>query len=79
MIQVNDLTEITENDVYKLVDKIVPELNSRRELWKRIHRKSNLNELVFDVTGKKNNITFEKYIWLISSGFLGGKAPSYSV
>lgn len=79
MIQVNDLTEITENDVYKLVDKIVPELNSRQELWKRIHRKSNLNELVFDISGKKNNITFEKYIWLISSGFLGGKAPSYSV
>lgn len=79
MIQVSNLTEITENDVYQLVDMIVPELNSRQELWKRIHRKAKLCNLVFDVNGKKENITFEKYIWLIASGFLGGKAPVYTV
>ena len=62
MIQISNLTEITENDVYQLVDMIVPELNSRQELWKRIHRKAKLCNLVFDVNGKKENITFEKYI-----------------
>ena len=30
--------DIKEDDIYKLVDMIEPELNSRKELWKRIHR-----------------------------------------
>lgn len=77
MIQVSNIEEIKEEDVPKLVQKIIPELNSRKELWKRIHRKSKLCELVFN--DNKTKITFEKYIWLIASGFLGGKAPVYSV
>lgn len=79
MIQISNLEEIKAEDIYKLVDMITPELNSRKQLWKRIHRKAKLANLVFSVNGKKENITFEKYIWLIASGFLGGKAPVYTV
>ena len=79
MIQISNLEEIKEEDIYKLVDMVEPELNSRKQLWKRIHRKAKLCNLVFDLNGKKENITFEKYIWLIASGFLGGKAPVYTV
>ena len=79
MIPVNDLAEITEDDIENLVQLITPELESRKQLWKRIHRKENLSNIVFDTNGKKNNIAFEKYIWLIASGFLGGKAPIYTV
>lgn len=79
MIQISNLEEIKAKDIYKLVDMITPELNSRKRLWKRIHRKSKLCNLVFNLNGKKENITFEKYIWLIASGFLGGKAPVFTV
>lgn len=79
MIQISNLEEINANDIYKLVDMIMPELNSRKKLWRRIHRKVKLCNLVFDIKGKKENITFEKYIWLIASGFLGGKAPVFTV
>lgn len=79
MIQVNDLEAIQAKDIDNLVNLITPELNSRKELWERIHRKNSLSSIVFDTNGTKNNITFEKYIWLIASGFLGGKAPIYTV
>ena len=79
MIQISNLEEIKAEDIYKIVDMITPELNSRKQLWKRIHRKAKLASLVFSVNGKKENITFEKYIWLIASGYLGGKAPIYTV
>ena len=79
MIQISNLEEIKAEDIYKLVAMITPELNSRKQLWKRIHRKTKIANLVFDVNGKKENITFEKYIWLIASGFLGGKSPVYTV
>lgn len=79
MIQISNLEDIKAEDINKLVDMIIPELNSRKRLWKRIHRKAKLCNLVFDINGKKENITFEKFIWLISSGFLGGKAPVYTV
>lgn len=79
MIQISSLVDIKEDNIYKLVDMIEPELNSRKQLWRRIHRKTKLCNLVFSLNGKKENITFEKYIWLIASGFLGGKAPVYTV
>ena len=79
MIQISSLEEIKEENINNLVKMIEPELRSRKQLWKRIHRKSKLCNLVFSIDGKKNNITFEKYIWLIASGFLGGKAPVYTV
>lgn len=79
MIQISNLEEIEAKDIYKVVDMVEPELNSRKKLWKRIHRKTKLCNLVFNLNGKKENITFEKYIWLIASGFLGGKEPVYTV
>lgn len=79
MIQISNLEDIKEEDIYKLVQIVEPELNSRKKLWKRIHRKAKLCNVVFSIDGKKENITFEKYIWLIASGFLGGKAPVYTV
>lgn len=79
MIQISNLVDIKEDDIYKLVSMIEPELNSRKQLWKRIHRKAKLCNLVFNIKEKKENITFEKYIWRIASGFLGGKAPVYTV
>ena len=79
MIQISNLEEITEKDIENLVSKIQPELDSRKVLWERVHRKANLNDLAFDVNGKTTNITFEKYISLMSAGFLGGKAPVYTV
>jgi len=79
MIQINNLEEIGAENIDNLVRMITPELESRKQLWQRIHRKTNLSNIVFSAKGKKNNITFEKYIWLIASGFLGGKAPIYTV
>lgn len=79
MIQINNLQDIEAKDIDNLVQLITPELESRKKLWERIHRKTSLSELVFDSNGSKNNITFEKYIWLIASGFLGGKSPIYTV
>ena len=79
MIQISNLEEITEQDIPKLVQKATKQLNSREVLYKRIHRKSDVADLVFSVNGEKKAVTFEKYIWLTSSGFLGGKAPVYTV
>lgn len=79
MIQISNLEELEAKDIDNLVNMIMPELNSRQILWKRIHRKAKLCDLAFDVNGEKSKITFEKYIWLIASGYLGGKSPIYTV
>ena len=46
MIQVSNLVDIKEDDICKLVDMVEPELNSRKQLWKRIHRKAKLCNVV---------------------------------
>lgn len=79
MIQISDLTEIEAKDIQHLLDLINPELQSRRRLWQRYHRKNNLNELVFTGSIAQTKVPFEKYIVDTASGFLGGKAPTYTV
>lgn len=77
MIQFSDLTKLETKDIPNLLSAITPELEARKELWRRYHRKDKEYQLVFD--GARTKVTFEKYIVDIASGFLGGKEPTYTV
>lgn len=77
MIQIGNLEEIQSKDIKNLLDMVKPELKSRQDLWKRYHRKSNLSGLSYG--GSNTRVTFEKYIVDLASGFLGGKAPTYTI
>ena len=78
MIQITDLDKLQAKDIQKLVDIIQPELNKRKELYKRYKRKVKDSDLIFKHDGN-NVVPFEKYIINTSSGYLGGKAPKYIV
>lgn len=77
MIQLRDVKKLEEKDIPKLVETTKKELQRKVELYKRYRRKSNDSDLI---EGKdKLNIAFEKYIIDNSSGYLGGKEPTYEV
>ena len=78
MIQIESLNELKATDINKLVNLIQPELNKRKELYKRYKRKVRDSDLIFNHKGN-NVVPFEKYIINTSSGYLGGKAPKYIV
>ena len=79
MIQISNLETLEAKDVQKLVDTIQPELNKRKELYKRYKRKLKDSDLIFVHDEQKGVVPFEKYIINMSSGYLGGKAPKYIV
>lgn len=80
MIQINNIQELKEENMQKLVDMIQPELEKRKQLYLRYKRKVKNSDLIFkDENKKKGVVPFEKYIINVSSGYLGGKAPKYIV
>jgi SPP1 family phage portal protein len=77
MIQLNDLKELSEDNINKLVDLVMPELNKKRKLYKRYRRKAKSINII---GGDKSPVVpFERYIVDIASGYLGGKEPTYEV
>ena len=80
MIQLSDLKELDEKNIYKLYDLVKPELDRKEKLYQRYTRKSN-DVSIFGVDTNKKGVAvpFEKYIIDIASGYLGGKEPTYEV
>ena len=79
MIQIGNLTEITEEAIPNLLKQVQAELTSRLDLWKRYHRKNTISGLSYTSGKNETKVTFEKYITDLASGFLGGKAPTYTI
>lgn len=83
MIQLSDITELTEKDIPNLVTLVNQELLRREQLYRRYRRKIHSYEIVGvpDIEeGKKTVVVpFEKYIVDIGAGYLGGKEPTYEV
>ena len=84
MIQLSNVTELTEQDIPKLVTLVNQELLRREKLYRRYRRKIHSYEIVGvpDVVNENKKtviVPFEKYIVDIGSGYLGGKEPTYEV
>lgn len=79
MIHLSNIEELNASNIKDLESLVTTELENRKELWKRVHRKDDINDLAFNNTDKEAKISFEKYISLIASGFLGGKKPVYTI
>ena len=84
MIQLSNITELTEQDIPKLVTLVNQELLRREKLYRRYRRKIHSYEIVGvpDVENENKKtvvVPFEKYIVDIGSGYLGGKEPTYEV
>ena len=84
MIQLSNITELTEQDIPKLVTLVNQELLRREKLYRRYRRKIHSYEIVgvpdVEYENKKTVVVpFEKYIVDIGSGYLGGKEPTYEV
>lgn len=80
MVQLANIEELTEDNIYKLYDIVKPELDRKAKLYNRYIKSGNEVE-IFGFEGKKKNVRvpFEKYIIDIASGYLGGKEPTYEV
>lgn len=84
MIQLSNVTELTEQDIPKLVTLVNQELLRREKLYRRYRRKVHSYEIigvpdVEDENKKPVVVPFEKYIVDIGAGYLGGKEPTYEV
>ena len=78
MIQLSDIKSLKEENISKLVTLITPELQRKKELYKRYSRKA--SELEIEGTNTpKVIVPLEKYCVDVASGFLGGKEPTYEV
>lgn len=80
MVQLANIEELTQDNIYKLYDIVKPELDRKEKLYARYTRKSD-DVTIFGAEKPKHNVTvpFEKYIVDIASGYLGGKEPTYEV
>lgn len=80
MVQLANIEELTQENIYKLYDIVKPELDKKEKLYERYIRKSD-DVTIFGADKPKKNVTvpFEKYIVDIASGYLGGKEPTYEV
>lgn len=78
MLQIANLDEYTASDIPKLLDKVKPILNKRREL----HEKYSRGASDFEVMYSENNLTtvlpFEKFLTDLATGYLSGE-PTYTV
>lgn len=83
MIQLSDITELTEKDIPNLVTLVNQELLRREQLYRRYRRKIHSYEIVgvpdAEDSAKAVVVPFEKYIVDIGAGYLGGKEPTYEV
>lgn len=78
MLQLANIEELSQDNIYKLYDIVKPELDKKMKLYNRYTRKSSDVEIVGS-DGKNIIVPFEKYIVDIASGYLGGKEPTYEV
>ena len=81
MIQIADLTEYTEADIPKLVDKIKPVLEKRRRLHEKYTRKASDTQVMWSHGNEEKIVTklpFEKFITDLATGYTAGK-PRYTV
>lgn len=78
MIQLSDIKSLKEENISKLVTLITPELQRKKELYKRYSRKASELEIEGANTPKVI-VPLEKYCVDVASGFLGGKEPTYEV
>lgn len=80
MVQLANIEELTQDNIYKLYDIVKPELDRKAKLYQRYTRKSD-DITIFGMENKNKKVTvpFEKYIVDIASGYLGGKEPTYEV
>ena len=77
MIQLSNIKELNEDNIYKLVNMVNPELIKKQALYERYRRKENDTDIIGN--NRKTVVPFEKYIVDIASGYLGGKEPTYEV
>lgn len=61
----------------QLEELAAPVLSRRAQLWKRYARKNTADEMMG--AGQGNIVPFEYYIVNMAQGYLGGKAPAYTV
>lgn len=78
MLQLANIEELSQDNIYKLYDIVKPELDKKAKLYNRYSRKVNDVDIV-GADGKSIIVPFEKYIVDIASGYLGGKEPTYEV
>ena len=78
MVQLANIEELSQDNIYKLYDIVKPELDKKAKLYNRYSRKVRDVDIV-GADGKTITVPFEKYIVDIASGYLGGKEPTYEV
>lgn len=78
MLQIANLSELTAQDIPKLLEKVRPILKKRKELHERYSRKANQSTLMYSNDNGKTVVPFEKFITDLATGYTAG-APVYSV
>ena len=79
MVQISNLTKITEKDIPKLLDKINPILTKRNSLYNTYYRRLADEGTLFSQNDETIKVALETYISDISVGYFGGKEPKYFV
>ncbi len=78
MIQWNKETLESPNSVAQILTLAETEWNNRKELYKRIRRKTSYSEIV-STDDNKIKVGFENYINSMVTGYFAGKTPIYDV
>lgn len=83
MLQIADITEYQASDIPKLVDKIKPILNKRKQLHEKYSRGASDSKLMYSqINNNTDNSTtklpFEKFITDLATGYTAG-TPRYTV
>ena len=81
MIQIADITEYTEADIPRLVEKIKPVLEKRRKLHEKYTREATDSKVMWsdgDMDKLVTKLPFEKFITDLATGYTSGK-PTYTV
>lgn len=79
MIQIQNLTELTKENIPNLLNMVNPVLLKRKKLKERFSRNSSASRLFYSLTNEKMKIPFEQFITIVTSGYFAGKEPIYSV
>lgn len=81
MLQIADITEYTEADIPRLVEKVKPILEKRRKLHDKYTREATDSRVMWSDGEKEKIVTklpFEKFITDLATGYTSGK-PRYTV
>ena len=83
MLQIADITEYQASDIPKLVEKIKPILNKRKQLHEKYSRGANDSTLMYSTKAGQNDesvtkLPFEKFITDLATGYTAG-TPRYTV